>query len=55
MELSSLAEFFNQLQHRGEIAGLGAAAVWAIGSVIFSRLPVPAAALNLWGQLGDNK
>ncbi len=33
---------------QGKLAALGAAVAWAIGSVLFSRIPAPARALNLF-------
>jgi len=40
------SEFF--ASHRGELAGLAAAACWALTSIIFSRVPAPAGAIALF-------
>ena len=42
----AIAEFF--AAHRGELAGLAAAACWALTSLIFSRIPAPAGAIALF-------
>lgn len=36
------------MAHGGEAAGIAASFTWAVGSLIFSRVPVPAGALNLF-------
>ncbi len=38
-------------EHAGEIAGICASLLWAISSLVFSRAPVPAGALNLFKNL----
>ena len=40
------AEFFGA--YKGELAGLAAAACWALTSLIFSRVPAPAGAIALF-------
>ena len=35
-------------QYTGELAALGAAMLWAVGSILFGYLPMPAAAINLF-------
>jgi drug/metabolite transporter (DMT)-like permease len=42
----AIAEFF--AAHRGELAGLAAAACWALTSLIFSRVAAPAGAIALF-------
>ena len=46
MGAESIAEFFGP--YKGELAGLAAAACWALTSLIFSRVPAPAGAIALF-------
>ena len=46
MGAESITEFFGA--YKGELAGLAAAACWALTSLIFSRVPAPAGAIALF-------
>ena len=37
-----------QIPYGGELAGIGASCAWAVGALLFSRVAVPAAAINLF-------
>lgn len=46
-----LTEFFGT--YKGELSGLGAAASWALTSLIFSRIPAPAGAITLFKNVAS--
>lgn len=45
--IPSATVVMGEVRYLGEIAGISAALCWATASVVFSRIPVPARALNL--------